>query len=260
MNKIFIVFSLLIIFSGIVRIIYSERATFAQKYDEIYWKDRFEHSQWALPLSKRIIGDDGLYAYIGYRLIRGDGLDGFDAEVPPLGKYFIGLSILIFDNPYYYALFFGLGSLYIFYLIAKRALNNSVGAYFAVALLSLDPLFFSQFWKSALDICQLFFLLAHVLLFINFVNSKDNNRKKYILYALACGFSLGLFSQVKSHLFGIDKKIVDRLLGKLRLAPMDTVPDPLVTIIGDEAENGEYECGLAGSFYATGEKVRDAEC
>ena len=41
---------------------------------------------------------------------------------------------------------------------------------------------------------------------------------------------------------------------------MDTVPDPLVTIIGDKAENGEYECGLAGSFYATGEKVRDAEC
>lgn len=197
MKRIFIVFSLFIILTGIVRIIYSERDTFTQKYDEKYWKDRFEHSQWALPLSKRIIGDDGLYSYIGYRLTRGDSLDGYNAEVPPLGKYFIGLSILIFDNPSYYALFFGLGSLYLFYLIAKRALGDNVGAYFVVSLLFLDPLFFSQFWKSALDICQLFFLLMHILLFINIVNLKENNTKKYILYALACGLSLGLFSQVK---------------------------------------------------------------
>lgn len=196
-KKIFIVLSLFIIFTGILRIIYSERDTFTQKYDDTYWKDRFEHSQWALPLSKRIIGDDGLYAYIGYRLTRGDSLDGYNAEVPPLGKYFIGLSILIFDNPYYFALFFGIGSLYLFYLIARRALNNTVGACFVVSLLFLDPLFFSQFWKSALDICQLFFLLAHIVLFSNILNLKENNTKKYIFYALAAGISLGLFTQVK---------------------------------------------------------------
>lgn len=197
MKKIFVVFSLIIIFLGIVQLVYSERHTFAQKYDEEYWKDRFEHSQWALSLSKRIIGDDGLYAYIGYRLVNGYGLDGYDSEVPPLGKYFIGFSILIFDNPFYYALFFGLGTSFIFYLIAKKSINNNVGAYFAVALLFFDPLFFSQLWKSALDISQLFFLLMHVLLFINFANSENKNRKRYIFYALACGFSLGLFSQVK---------------------------------------------------------------
>lgn len=197
MKKIFVLLSLFIVLIGIVQIIYFERYAFTQKYDEEYWRDRFEHSQWVLPLSKRIIGDDGLYAYIGYRLVHGYSLDAFDAEVPPLGKYFIGLSILIFDNPSYYALFFGLGSMLFFYLIAKRVLNNSIGVHLVVSLLFLDPLFFSQFWKSTLDICQLFFLLMHILFFYNLINSRENDARKYILYALVIGFSLGLFSQVK---------------------------------------------------------------
>ena len=110
MKKLIIASLLLVFIYHFSQIIYTQRAVFSEKYDQSYWKDRFEHSQWVLPLSKRIIGDDGLFAYIGYDLINGGSITGFDSEVPPLGKYLIGLSIKIFGNPYYYSVFFGLGS------------------------------------------------------------------------------------------------------------------------------------------------------
>lgn len=197
MKRFIIPFCLFILLFQLFQIIYSQRGLFKQKYDVTYWKDRFEHSQWTLPLSKRIIGDDGLYAYVGYGLINGGSLLGFDSEVPPLGKYFIGLSIKYFGNPLYYSIFFGLGSLFLFYLIGLKVFKNKAESLLATSVLFLDPLFFGQFWQSTLDICQLFFLLIHVLLLIHLLNTRVNNCNKYLFYAFASGISLGLFSQVK---------------------------------------------------------------
>jgi len=200
-KKFIIFFCFAILLFHFFQIIYSQRALFTQNYDAVYWKDRFEHSQWVLPLSKRIIGDDGLFAYIGYGLIDGGSITGFDSEVPPLGKYFIGLSIKVFNNPLYYSIFFGLASLALFYMIGARVLKNKIDSLFVISILFLDPLFFSQFWQSALDICQLFFLLAHVLFLTYIVNTKTNIGSRCILYALISGFSLGLFAQVKYPIF-----------------------------------------------------------
>lgn len=197
MKKFIVFFCLGILLFHFFQIIYSQRALFTQNYDATYWKDRFEHSQWALPLSKRIIGDDGLYAYIGYNLANGGSISGFDSEVPPFGKYFIGLSIKVFNNPLYYSIFFGLGSLILFYLIGVKVLRSKVNSLLAVSILFLDPLFFSQFWQSTLDICQLFFLLVHVLFLTYLINTKTDINNKFIFYAFMSGLFLGFFAQVK---------------------------------------------------------------
>lgn len=197
MKKFIVIFCFVIILLHLFQIIYSQRALFTQGYDVPYWKDRFEHSQWVLPLSKRIIGDDGLFAYMGHDLANGGSLSGFDSEVPPLGKYFIGLSIKTFNNPLYYSIFFGLGSLALFYMIGIRIFRNKVNSLLAVSVLFLDPLFFSQFWQSALDIYQLFFLLAHVLFITYLINKKTDTDNKCIFYVLMSGFCLGLFAEVK---------------------------------------------------------------
>ncbi len=190
-----VIFCCLIILIQTVQIIYFKRAFFREAYNVPYWKDRFEHSQWVLPLSKRIIGDDGLFSYIGYGLINNTiSLDGFNAETPPVGKYLIGLSILIFRNPAYYALFLGIGSLFLFFLISKKLLGSSIFALFATALFFVDPLFINQFWKAWVDISQLFFLLVNLFLFIIFVNKKNN---KTLILSLLIGLSLGLFTQTK---------------------------------------------------------------
>ncbi len=197
MKKFIVIFFLLIIIFQFFQIIYSQRSIFTQNYDNTYWKDRFEHSQWVIPLSKRIIGDDGLYAYIGYGLVNGESITGFDSEVPPLGKYFIGLSIKIFNNPFYYALFFGAGSLIIFYLISVKVFGGRIIALLPVSVLFLDPLFFSQFWLSMLDISQLFFLLLNVLFIILLVDRKNLSKKSFYVLSLFAGISLGFFSQIK---------------------------------------------------------------
>ena len=83
-------------------VIFTNRALFFSSYDADYWRDKFEHSQWSLPLSVRTIGDDGLYLYEGYRLIQGGDPTLLNAEVPPFGKYLIGASTLVFGNGYAY--------------------------------------------------------------------------------------------------------------------------------------------------------------
>lgn len=193
-KNILLLFLYCIIFFQSLQIIYLQRRFFQEIYDVSYWKDRFEHSQWILPLSKRIIGDDGLFSYIGYSLINGGSLAGFNAETPPLGKYLIGLSIVIFKNPAYYAFFFGIGSLFLFYLISKKLLNTNLLALFAVLLLFVEPLFINQFWRAWVDIVQLFFILANLLLFLLSIYSKSRNALAFLFLS---GVSLGLFTEIK---------------------------------------------------------------
>lgn len=193
MKKIVIVSCLLILVVQFAQIIYFQRHSFTEKYDIGYWKDRYEHSQYELPLSKRTIGDDGLHAYAGYKLIKGANPFSINIDKPPAGKYFLGLSILIFQNPLYIVLLFGFCTLIIFYFIAEHFFKNSSLALFATAFLFLDPLFFSQFWITGLDLLQLFFLLLNILLLINV----KKLRRWSIFAVLGSGLSLGLFAQVK---------------------------------------------------------------
>ncbi len=173
------------------QLIYFQQAYLFDIYDVSYWRDRYEHSQYQLPLSRRVIGDDGLFAYAGYRVIQGDYPFSINIDKPPLGKYLIGSSIALFKNPVYYALFFGIGSLIVFYHVAKRFLEDSLLTFTITMLLFLDPLYFSQLWKSWLDISQLFFLLLTVLFFALLIEKKNH------VFAFLSGLSLGFFIEIK---------------------------------------------------------------
>jgi hypothetical protein len=177
----------------LILITYFQRGILTAKYDAQYWKDRYEHSQYQLPLSKRIIGDDGLFAYAGYRLINGDNPFSINNDKPPVAKYLFGLSILLFRNPLYVVFFLGLSTLIIFYFTATHFLKDNGLALLATAFLFLDPLFFSQFWITGLDLTQLFFLLLNLLLLINIKSLRGWN----FFIILGSGLSLGLFIEVK---------------------------------------------------------------
>lgn len=177
------------------QIIFFKQTVFFDKYDANYWKDRYEHSQYRMPLSKRTIGDDGLYAYAGYRSVKGDNPFSINIDKPPLGNYLVGASILIFKNPAWYALIFGVGCLIVFYRIAAEIFDKKIFVYFAFSLLLLDPLFANQLWGSWLDISQLFFLLLHILLLMS---ASKNNR---LILFFVSGISLGLFAEIKPPLF-----------------------------------------------------------
>lgn len=193
MKKIFSFFCLSVVLIQIFQILYFKRSSFLESYDVAYWKDRFEHSQWVLPLSKRIIGDDGLFAHIGHELIHGSNVAGFNAETPPVGKYLIGSFIVLFKNPSYYAMFFGILSLALFYLIAKRLFQNRNLSLLVTALLFIDPLFYSQFWRAWVDIPHLFFLFTNIF-FLLLLNTQA---KRAIIAPFLMGISLGFFIETK---------------------------------------------------------------
>ncbi len=183
----FPIFCLLVVAFQLFQILYFERSFFLDPYDASYCNDSFEHSQWVLPLSSRIIGDDGLFSYMGYDLIHGGSIAGFDAEVPPFGKYLIGLFIVIFNSPSYYALFFGVGSIVLFFFLAITVLKSKTLASFTTALFLQDPLFVNQFWRGWLDVSHLFFLLANILSLL-----KDKT-----IFSFLSGASLGFFATIK---------------------------------------------------------------
>ena len=97
MKKLTISFILLLLLFAAV-FFWANRANLSSIYDPAYWNDRFNHSQWRLPLSPRTIGDNGLYAFEGYQLIHGGDPTQFNAEIPPLGKYAIGAVIHVFGH------------------------------------------------------------------------------------------------------------------------------------------------------------------
>ncbi len=185
-----LVLCLAVIVFQLFQIVYLKQSDLSKEYDVSYWKDRFEHSQWQLPLSKRIIGDDGLYAYAGYKLISGSDPAVISPEVPPVGKYIFGVSILLFNNPVYASILFGVSTLILFYFLCKKLFASRSFALFLTTVLFLDPLFFSNLTVSSLDIVQLFFLLATLTAML-FLNNKNYP------FALISGLSLGLFAQTK---------------------------------------------------------------
>lgn len=179
----------LILFFHLALILYTNRALYFSRFDEPYWRDKYEHSQWKLPLSVRTLGDDGLYLYEGYRLIRGGDPTLLNAEVPPLGKYLIGLGILVFGNGHWYGLVVNALVLVTFFALSKSLLKNTLSALIVTTLVVLDPLITSQFPLTMLDSLQLLFLLLTFYFIF---------QKQFIL----AGVAFGLFSETKFPILG----------------------------------------------------------
>lgn len=171
---------------------YTNRANLIAPYDAQYWKDRFEHSQWQLPLSPRTIGDNGLYAYEGYELAHGANPTTYNAEIPPLGKYAIGAVIRLTGNSYWYGVISAIMAAVLFYLLANKILKNTTFALVATTWFVCDPLFISQWPATMLDSMHLVFLLLFFILLFEY-----GKRKRTILYVVLPGVALGAFSAIK---------------------------------------------------------------
>ena len=158
-------------------------ATFSKGYfvrfDSKYWEMRYNTSQWVVPNSKNSIGDDGLYAYAGYKYVF-EGMNPIlnSAEVPPLGKYLIGITILIFQNQNIFGLLTGISALILFYIFNLNLFKNRTLAFLPVFIFSFDMLFWEQLQANYLDLLYLSFLF----LVLHFSLSR-----KYIFASIALG-------------------------------------------------------------------------
>ncbi len=173
--------SLVLVFIAIVILIHnviSNLSLYTAPYDYGYHAGRYSDSQYTKSSAGRyIIPDEELYAYAGYYYIKGGEVSRVNFENPPLGKYAIGLSILLFGNPLViYPLYV------ILYLIATYFLGiiifqNKLVSSLAVLLLVIDPYIHQALKFSMLDFpCGLFFLTGLIFYL---------KAKKYWHYALA---------------------------------------------------------------------------
>ena len=104
-----------------------------------------------------VFSDDKLYALAGWRYITGNTPDTINFEHPPLAKYLIGLSELVFKNQAMMSLIFSIMTLFLVYLISKKILHIFPFTILPILILSMDKMYiqFSSF--SMLDIYATFF-------------------------------------------------------------------------------------------------------
>jgi len=197
MKRFFTLFCFFLISSFVVLYSVSNTWIFKTSYDASYWENRYDTSQWVIPLSTRIIGDEGLYLHAGYRLMHGGDPTLINAETPPLGKYLVGLVTTLTNKPFLFGLIIYIAVIFLYYLLAKQILKNSFLALTATTLIAVDPLIASQISMVAMDIPYLFFLL----LFFVCLHKYDSTKKP--IWILTSGLAAGCFMAVKFPAFSI---------------------------------------------------------
>ncbi len=200
-SKIFWI-SLISIVAIIFWSIFSFRWIFSYRFDSVYFKDLYDHSQWQIPLSPRTMGDSELYQMSGYSLVTGGSPFGINPEVPPLVKYMYGLAIVWSGNPYLASLFFYLASVGAFAGLSWFVLNKNLKLTFLAALFYLvNPLFSAQIGQIALDLPQMCFLFFHcVFLFLAIQPHSKKFSSEFSLFFVS-GLFLGAFTASKIGFF-----------------------------------------------------------
>jgi len=182
--------------------VWSYRWIFPYRFDYTYFKDWYDHSQWSIPLSPRIMGDAELYQLSGYSLLKGDSPFHINPETPPLAKYAYGASILFFNNPYYASIIFYAFSLLLFWWFSHLVLRSKSLVLLAVFFYATSPLFFSQIGQVGLDLPQLCFLLIHLIFF--FLCVQNEEKKSSLIswfFLVVSGIGLGAFTVTKIGFF-----------------------------------------------------------
>lgn len=165
MKKLTHIIFILLLIASIARVLftlYLYRRLFTTPYRHSQMSFIYANSQYIKgPLAKLDISDEGLYAFAGYNYLmeRGD-VSGVNFENPSLGKYLIGLSILIFHNEYVISLIYGLLFIIITYKLAENVFNRTT-AILSIFLISFSPIYLDQIKSSLIDLpSSLFFISA----------------------------------------------------------------------------------------------------
>jgi len=116
---------------------------------------------------KGFFTDDKIYALAGWLYINGESPDAFNFAHPPLAKYLIGVSELLFKNQAALGLAVSVLTLSFVYLISRRVVAASPFALLPVFILSLDRMYISFSSTSMLDIYATLFVVLSAYLLVN---------------------------------------------------------------------------------------------
>lgn len=174
---------LLIVIFNLSFFFWQNKETYMEKYDVDYWDGVYSVCQWATPHPEKFINDAELYAIAGSNYIRGKDPVVINPEHPPLAKYLIGVSIVLFGNEKIGSIILGILILIVLFFVGKEIFKKSIFAWMLVASFSFEPLFREHLATSMLDLYQLFFVLLSIVFFLK----SKNNHRFYFLVAISLG-------------------------------------------------------------------------
>jgi len=178
--------TMLIILVGRVAI----RLDYSHSYEISSYRQVYEGSQYTGGAG--LIPDQTVFAYAGGAYIQGVNPLKVNPEMPPLGKYLLGLSILAFGNTNHLILLCAVFTLVMLYILGFMLLNNSVASLIVVLLFASEKLFLDQLIISPLlDIIQLPFIFLSFYFFLRAVGQKKD------VYFVAAGLALGFVASIK---------------------------------------------------------------
>lgn len=162
-------------------------------------KQTYLDSQYVNKNPKGWIPDEIVNSYAGAEYIRGVSPILIAPDTPPLGRYLIGLSEVIFNNENIISLFFSITSLLLMYFLGKEIFSPSLLAMIPPFLFSFEPIFKNQIiYSPLLDIMQLTFLLGCFYFF-----NKGIQNKNFLKYFIIANIFLGLFISTKFFITGL---------------------------------------------------------
>ncbi len=183
---------------GIALTLWMTRWIWGTSVDIEYLQSFFDRSQWRIPLSEHVIADSELYLVAGWRLVTRHDFYQTNPEVPPVGKYLYGLTMMATGQPYLVTVSLYLVAIlsfgwFVHQWLPKPAARLATGWWIWSGLLSW------QVSQTMLDLPQVVFLLWHVIMIG--LALKTTSRKQHLLAFGGAGVTLGLFAATKIGLF-----------------------------------------------------------
>lgn len=184
-------FAFILLFLAAVSFLYQvvqNMIVYSLPYDYEYFSDRYFHSQYNQgSKGELVISDYDLYSFAGYYYIKGGEVSRVNFENPPLGKYIVGASILLFRNQLVINVLYAALYLIITYWLGIILFKNKLIASLGVLILSLDPYIHQVFKVPMLDFPSGLFFLLGLLFFI-----KGKTWWQYALSSLFFGISVSI--------------------------------------------------------------------
>lgn len=181
---------LFLISINIVSEIISNKATFfnnrfSTQYESL--RSAYYSSQYVKKVNPGIINDEVFEAFAGGVFLKGLNPILIVHDHPPLGRYLVSLSILLFDNAATIILFLMAFSFLGIYLISLRILKNKFLALIPLAIFMNEPLVLNKFVFAPLpEPIQFPFIVFSLYFFMVAVKSN----RKFLFYGLV-SLSLG---------------------------------------------------------------------
>jgi len=189
-------FFVLAVLAVVALVLFYSRQIYGFKYEPEYYENYYYNSQWNVPNSTRGISDGDLFKFVGYRLAEGESPFDINYEVPPLGKYLYGLGEKYTGNPYWVSTAFYLGSLVVFYFLARDLFKREQVAWLSLFLFASTPFVATQVRDVMLDLPLMFMFLVHTFTFVRYLKKGKlvDLGLTGVFLGLASGTKLGIYA------------------------------------------------------------------